>query len=575
MKRLISMLLVLLLSCGTAFAETTESREMTSEEQAYNIYLDIAHVYEYSVRYLEEMGRVWEIVLSAKDIEEINDLSYLDCFPQEPMSSLYSMYLSKYGYSVDELRQLSFSSDVFSVSEKTDLIWVVLALEEESGYIDSPHALKASLDRAFDNIRTLMAADKEYAFLSELKDYYKDAVLLYEYIADFKDNYTGFSAKLDTFKTNKSSWEVDFEFIFDPAGYRYVSEIRAAQQKEENKKNYDRALAYEKEGDYTNAREYYWLCNGYEDAYDRMSACTEKISAETAKAEQAAAEQAAAEKAAAEAEAARVAQEYEEAIEFEKAGKYEEALAIYQSLGDYEDSKERCNLCTIYVKAIAAYGADGLKENAKIINTYSVTYTNHNGQRGVHSEYEMIYSYDEQGNLISKEKIGSLPQKETYVVDAHGNVVKGNASGNWASESKYTFVSTTEYDEIGNLIKETTTYTSPDNWIYKNGSRYVTEYQYTYGANGEILSKKVYSDGSLTRTYYYEYEYDKDGRVASSIEKTDSGKLKYITHFYYDGVGLLIHQTRAPLNPEDDSMYQITGIYQETEITYKYDFMLE
>jgi len=29
------------------------------------------------------------------------------------------------------------------------------------------------------------------------------------------------------------------------------------------------------------------------------------------------------------------------------------------------------------------------------------------------------------------------------------------------------------------------------------------------------------------------------------------------------------------LNPEDDSMYQITGIYQETEITYKYDFMLE
>lgn len=298
MKRIISIVLAILLLGSVSFAETSEAREMTSEEQAYNIYLDIAYVYDYGVRYLEEMERIWEIALSAEDVDAVNNLSYMDCFPQVQMFSLISLLTDKYGYSENELKQLSFSNDVFSVTEKTDLVWAVLALEEESGYLKNPSVLKVYLDRAFGNIRTLMAADKEYALLSELKDYYKDAVLLYEYIADFKDNYTGFSEKLDEFKRSKSSWEVDFEFLFDPSGYSYVREIRAAQQDEENKRNYDRALVYENEGDYRNARDYYWLCKGYEDAFDRMSSCTEKINAEIT-----------VEKAAAEAEAARVAAE--------------------------------------------------------------------------------------------------------------------------------------------------------------------------------------------------------------------------------------------------------------------------
>ena len=57
MKRIISIMLVILLLGSVSFAETSEARKMTPEEQAYNIYLDIACVYEYGVRYLEEMGR--------------------------------------------------------------------------------------------------------------------------------------------------------------------------------------------------------------------------------------------------------------------------------------------------------------------------------------------------------------------------------------------------------------------------------------------------------------------------------------------------------------------------------------
>lgn len=291
MKRILSIILAMVLCCSVAFAKTADPREMTSDEQAYNIYLDIAHVYDYGVRYLEELGRIWEISLTAKDVDAVNKLCYMDCFTNEPLSSLYEMYLGKYGYSMDEIRQRSLSRNVFAVSEKTDLIWIVLDLELEAKYIESPATLKKYLDRAMSNIRSLMAVDREYPFLSELRAYYKDAVMLYEYIVEFKDNYAGFSEKLDTYKTNKSSWKIDFEFIFDPAGYAYVEEVREAQQDEEYKTIYEKALAYETDGDYESARANYWLCSRYEDAFSRMQACAEKINAERAAAEQAAEEQ--------------------------------------------------------------------------------------------------------------------------------------------------------------------------------------------------------------------------------------------------------------------------------------------
>ena len=329
MKKIISIMLVILLFANVSFAEASKEREMTPEEQAYNIYLDIACVHEYGVRYLEEMGRIWEIALSAKDVDAVNDLSYMDCFPQVQMFSLISLLTDKYGYTSDELSLRILNSNVFSVTEKTDLVWAILALEEESGYLKSPSVLKVCLDRAFDNIRTLMAVDKEYAFLSELKDYYKDAVLLYEYIADFKDNYTGFSEKFDDFKSGEKSWKVDFEFIFAPDAYPYVSEIRALQQEYEKKKIYDLAVALENSGDYAGAIEQYWQCGFYEDAANRITVCRNNI----------------------------LETNYQTATIHEQNGNYKDAIDIYSSLRDYKDSQERFNFCSYqYALSLEAEG---------------------------------------------------------------------------------------------------------------------------------------------------------------------------------------------------------------------------
>ena len=236
------------------------------------------------------MERIWAIAIEADDVEEVNNLCYLDCFMTDPLSSLYEMYLGKYGYSMDEIRQISLSRDAFSVSEKTDLIWAVLALEAEAKYIEMPSDLEVYLDRAMSNIRTLRAEDKEYAFLSDLQDYYKDAAMMYEYIAEFSDNYVGLSEKTAAYQSAGSSWKIDFEFIFDPDGYPYVEEVRAAQQKERDKGIYDLAVACEEKGDYESARAYYWQCSSYEDAFSRMATCAEIINAEMAAAEEAAEE---------------------------------------------------------------------------------------------------------------------------------------------------------------------------------------------------------------------------------------------------------------------------------------------
>lgn len=337
MKRIISIMLVILLLGSVSFAETSEAREMTPEEQAYNIYLDIAYVYDYGVRYLEEMERIWEIALSAEDVDAVNNLSYMDCFPQEQLFSLYLLYTEKYGYTSGELTLLFINSNVFSVSEKNDLIWSGLDLETEAKYLKEPAVLKEYLDRAMGNIRELMATDREYLFLSDLKDYYKDAVLLYEYIADFKDSYTGLTTKLDNYKASKSSREVDFEFAFDPNGYPYVNEVRALQQNEEYKKTYNQAVALENSGDYVGALNLYWQCSLYEDAANRIAVCRNNI----------------------------LETNYQTATTYEQDGNYKDAIDIYSSLRNYKDSPKR--FCSCSYQYALSLEADGRFNDASII----------------------------------------------------------------------------------------------------------------------------------------------------------------------------------------------------------------
>lgn len=281
MKKIITIMLAIMLFCSTTIAETTTPRELTSDEQAYNAYLDIAHVYEYGVLCLEELGRMWKIAQDAPSVDYINDLSIVMCFPVDILTPIITLYLSKYSLDVGAAQSMCYEPLTSSATEKTDIVWSALELEIEAKYLEDPETLKMYLDNALKKIRALMASDKEYPFLSELQAYYKDAVMLYEYIAAFSDNYASFTTKLSNFQKSKSSWEIDFGFIYDPTQYAYVEEVRYAEQQERYKALYERAVYYESVGDYESARDYFWLGKDYDKGnfYDHIDICNEKINA--------------------------------------------------------------------------------------------------------------------------------------------------------------------------------------------------------------------------------------------------------------------------------------------------------
>lgn len=328
MKRLLAFFLILMFLAGVSIAESSPDRAFTADEQAYDVYLDVSYVHNQSVRYLSEMERLWDL---ANDLDSVSDADKLWFHAglvanfgnndAETLSRLYAyqhLATVKYGYSqIPELYPLFEALLSAGGRKTTDSIWAGLALDIEAQYIVSPDEMKAYMDDAKEGIRNIMSTDRSYPYLQDLQNYYKEASYLLDYISNFKDNYLGLNEMLDTQKKNQSSYTIDFEFIFDPANFDYVMEVRAAETAEKQKAIYDRALALENSGDYAGAIGLYWQCSSYSDASERIESCRSNIH-----------------------EA-----DYQKAILLQNAGNYDEAIVLFGSLGDYKDTRSRLAQC--------------------------------------------------------------------------------------------------------------------------------------------------------------------------------------------------------------------------------------
>ncbi|MBR4040046.1 MAG: peptidoglycan-binding protein [Clostridia bacterium] len=323
----LSLLIVLLLVSAFSLAQAsdTEMRSLTAEEEAFSVYLDISSAYKEGVRYLEELDYVWSQVNSVDSVSALDEHWFLGYLINTPQDKIYN----KYFYLGNLARQFGMdaASDLYAVfrdqmqsrSKKTDAIWVILDMLAESGYIQNAKDILASIEYAKSGIRSVMAQDKEYPFLEELKSYYKDAVILQEYIDPFNDSYINFCPKLDEFKKTKTSWEIEFEFIFDPSSdeYDYVYTVR-------DERDYQLALAKESAGDYRGAAEIYMGIRQHKDSDARYNICMATIES-TNKAEK--------------------ENIYLQAIELENNAKYDQALALYKQIDSYKDSNERAKIC--------------------------------------------------------------------------------------------------------------------------------------------------------------------------------------------------------------------------------------
>lgn len=288
---LLALALIIALLCSSAAAEDA-GRPFTVDEQAYDAYLDIATVYDESVAYLTELSRLWTLTRQMDETKDAN-LPWLwsEFFANEDSPSILVMYLSQWGDVIGNVParlESDFQTLVSAASKPDDLIWLLLRWQEEAQFVRSPASLQTELDAAMAGIRTIMTEDRSYPFLKDLQDYYKEAVVLQKYAADFSDTYANFNAQLKDFQATQTSREVDFEFIFFADDFDYVRQVRAQEKLAADQQKYDAAVSLQESGQYTHARSLFWQCIPMEGTYDRMHACSEKILAEENAAYQAA-----------------------------------------------------------------------------------------------------------------------------------------------------------------------------------------------------------------------------------------------------------------------------------------------
>lgn len=227
---------------------------------------------------------------------------------------------------------------------------------------------------------------------------------------------------------------------------------------------YQKAIALEEAGEYNQAILIYEKLGDYKDCMERI----EKVKIEL---------------------------RYQEAVKEEEEENYSGAFQIYEELGEYKDSIARASFCVKKYQAL---------NRVQSIETSDVA-SRH--------EYELVYTYDENGNPQSVEKKDTLCYKETYTLDSDGFILSGEYEGKWASwREGYIQLSEIVYNEQEDEVFSKSTYYSPDNWVYKDGEVQNVLQEYTYNEYGNVIRQKgTVEDRGWD--YTYEYAYDDYGRV--------------------------------------------------------------
>lgn len=246
---------------------------------------------------------------------------------------------------------------------------------------------------------------------------------------------------------------------------------------------------------------------------------------------------------------------YQKAIALEEAGEYNQAILIYEKLGDYKDCMERIEKVKIelryqeavkeeeeenYSGAFQIYEELGEYKDSIARASFCVKkYQALNRVIEYTSKYdnicdEVIYTYDEQGFPQSLKKKDS---QEIYTLDSDGFILAGRYEGKWSSDEGCTSVSDIVYNEQEDEAFCKTTYRSPNNLMHIDGEISVEIYEYVYDEHANILEKKV-KIADKTYEYAYKYEYDAYGRIETETALRNQ-KVRYVEKYLYSDDGLL------------------------------------
>ena len=272
---------------------------------------------------------------------------------------------------------------------------------------------------------------------------------------------------------------------------------------------------------------------------------------------------------------------YQKAIALEEAGEYNQAILIYEKLGDYKDCMERIEKVKIelryqeavkeeeeenYSGAFQIYEELGEYKDSIARASFCVKkYQALNRVIEYTSKYdnicdEVIYTYDEQGFPQSLKKEDS---QEIYTLDSDGFILAGRYEGKWSSDEGCTRVSDIVYNEQEDEAFCKTTYRSPNNLMHIDGEISVEIYEYVYDEHANILEKKV-KIADKTYEYAYKYEYDAYGRIETETALRNQ-KVRYVEKYLYSNDGLLQQVKQFNSSGECTRTDTYTYVYYGTE----------
>lgn len=272
---------------------------------------------------------------------------------------------------------------------------------------------------------------------------------------------------------------------------------------------------------------------------------------------------------------------YQKAIALEEAGEYNQAILIYEKLGDYKDCMERIEKVKIelryqeavkeeeeenYSGAFQIYEELGEYKDSIARASFCVKkYQALNRVIEYTSKYdntcdESIYTYDEQGFPQSLKKEDS---QEIYTLDSDGFILAGRYEGKWSSDEGCTRVSDIVYNEQEDEAFCKTTYRSPNNLMHIDGEISVEIYEYVYDEHANILEKKV-KIADKTYEYAYKYEYDAYGRIETETALRNQ-KVRYVEKYLYSDDGLLQQVKQFNSSGECTRIDTYTYAYYGTE----------
>ena len=272
---------------------------------------------------------------------------------------------------------------------------------------------------------------------------------------------------------------------------------------------------------------------------------------------------------------------YQKAIALEEAGEYNQAILIYEKLGDYKDCMERIEKVKIelryqeavkeeeeenYSGAFQIYEELGEYKDSIARASFCVKkYQALNRVIEYTSKYdntcdESIYTYDEQGFPQSLKKEDS---QEIYTLDSDGFILAGRYEGKWSSDEGCTRVSDIVYNEQEDEAFCKTTYRSPNNLMHIDGEISVEIYEYVYDEHANILEKKV-KIADKTYEYAYKYEYDAYGRIETETALRNQ-KVRYVEKYLYSNDGLLQQVKQFNSSGECTRTDTYTYVYYGTE----------